>query len=138
MQSGIPTEPTRVAAGTHQLTVCPGPIRPRVEEIPVGSDKDPKGLEASNSNRGLHRLRQPRSTHKRSSTGGAGICDGGGRGPGRHGRHDGATAGDRSGCIGTADVPISAADIQPGSPNGIRDASDRTSFKHYSSVTKLS
>ena len=63
----------------------------------MGGDKDPERPETSDFNRGLYGLRQPRSTHNCSSTGGTGVRDGGGRGPGRYGRHDGAITVDRSG-----------------------------------------
>ena len=53
----------------------------------MGGNKDPEIPEASDSDRGLHGLRQSRSTHNCSSTGGAGVRDGGRRGPGRYGRH---------------------------------------------------
>ena len=133
MQSEIPTEPTRVAAGTYQRTVCLGQSDPELKKylwVVIRTQKDRKLQTLIEVCTDFASLGQPTNV-------GAGIRDGGGRGPGGHGRHDGATAVDRSWYLGTADVPIPTTDVSTGSQNGLCDASNRTPFRHCSSNTKL-
>ena len=82
--------------------------------------------ETSDFDRSLHGLCQHRSTYNCPSTGGTGVRDGGGREPRGYGRHGGAITVDWSGENGTSDVPVTTIDVCSGSPDGLRDASDRS------------
>ena len=74
-------------------------------------------------------LRQPRSGHEYLSTGGAGIRVGGGRRARGYGRHDRSFTVDRSGRVGAYYAPFltTCTDVYTCSPDGLWDASDRSS-----------